>query len=133
MTMADTIDVQPGELFNAVWARKQEGCRFITITCISTPEANTLLYHFDRNYKMVHLKVTLRPGEPIRSISGLYLAAVLAENELQDMFGLTVHGLAIDYRGKLLLAEGAPVAPLSKAPLCTPVLEDDPAAKDNSK
>jgi len=119
--MQNVIEVRADELLNAVWARKQEGCRFVTITCISRPEENTLFYHFDREYRLVHIKVVLRPHEPLRSISGLYAAAVLAENELQDMFGLEVHGMTMNYHGKLLLAEGAVTAPLSKMPMCAPL------------
>lgn len=128
--MENVIEVRSDELLNAVWARKQEGCRFITITCLSEDDGHALLYHFDRNYRIVHVKIKLRPHEPLRSISGLYLAAVLAENELQDMFGLTVHGMAIDYHGKLLLAEGVQTAPLSKMPMCAPLSENE---KDESK
>ena len=133
MSMEHVIEVRSAELFNTVWARKQEGCRFITITCLDNGAGHTVFYHFDRGYQMVHVKIELQPAEPLRSISGLYVAATLAENELQDMFGITVHGLAIDYRGKLLLAEGAPAAPLSKAPLCVPLADQDRTGRNKEK
>jgi len=38
---------------------------------------------------------------------------VLPENEMQDMFGLKVEGLAVDYGGKLLLGEESPLSPMA--------------------
>ena len=48
------------------------------------------------------------------SISSPAAAAALIENELKDLFGLKVTGLALDYEGRFLLSDGAPHAPQGK-------------------
>ena len=48
------------------------------------------------------------------SISNLFFAAVLVENEIQDLFGIVIKDLAIDFKGRFILSDGAPVAPLNK-------------------
>ena len=50
------------------------------------------------------------------SISSIYFSAVIVENEIKDLFGVPVKGLVLDYGGKMMLAEGAPVAPQANCP-----------------
>jgi hypothetical protein len=52
---------------------------------------------------------------------------VLVENELQDLFGIQVADMVIDYGGRLLLTEDAPKAPLNKT------VAPPPAAADVAK
>jgi ech hydrogenase subunit D len=42
------------------------------------------------------------PGEMphLPSISSIYLCAILYENEIHDLFGVQVAGMAIDFKGK---------------------------------
>jgi hypothetical protein len=46
-------------------------------------------------------------------MSGIYLCALLIENEYQDLFGLTFEGLAIDFKGHLYLTPNSPKTPLA--------------------
>ncbi|AGF97682.1 Energy-conserving hydrogenase (ferredoxin), subunit D [Methanosarcina mazei Tuc01] len=50
-----------------------------------------------------NLKYFLKPGEKAKSISGIYLGALLIENEYQDLFG----------KGHLYLTPNSPKAPLA--------------------
>ncbi|RJX26522.1 MAG: NADH-quinone oxidoreductase subunit C [Desulfurivibrio sp.] len=91
------------ELCRAVAACKEKGCRFVTITCVGADSAGAeLLYHFDRELALSHLRLTVS-GDEVPSISGIYAAAFLVENEIQDQFGLVFTGLAPDYRRTLFL------------------------------
>ena len=94
---------------------KVAGYRFVTMSCV---ELNTdmleILYHFDKDFNLTHLRMTVRKGADIPSISPLYFAAFLVENEIQDHFGLRFEGLVIDYDRTLYLDEGAQPTPFCK-------------------
>jgi ech hydrogenase subunit D len=102
------------QLHPEVWSLKNRGHRFVTITCTDLGEAHDVLYHFDKDYELCHLRLRLPRGEALPSISPLFFAAVVVENEMQDLFGITVSGMAVDYKGRFILSEGAPLAPLNK-------------------
>lgn len=89
----------------------QQGYRFVTIDCIQMEEGKwQLLYHFDKDLNLVHFRVNLE-GNTLPSISGIYLCALLIENEIQDLFGLKFEGLVINYEGKLMITDDVGPAP----------------------
>lgn len=102
------------QLHQEVWSLKTQGYRFVTMTCTDLGEAHDVLYHFDKQYELSHLRFRLPHGETLPSISPIFFAAVIVENEMQDLFGITVSGMAVDYKGRFILSEGAPIAPLNK-------------------
>jgi Ni,Fe-hydrogenase III component G len=63
---------------------------------------------------MTGLRFKVGKDEEVQSFSGVTLATVLIENEMKELFGLKVNGLAIDYGGHLLLAQDSPTTPLLK-------------------
>jgi len=93
---------------------KGRGCRFVTITCTDLGDVHDLIYHFDDQGELRHLRLKLPHGAPLPSLSGVFFAALIIENEIQDLFGITVTGLAIDYQGRFILAEAAPRAPFNR-------------------
>lgn len=106
-------------LLDAVSARIMQGFRFVTITCVSVRfdpcQSFDLIYHFDKEYVLHHLRLSLAEGEALPSISGICAPAVLVENEIKDLFGIEVTGLSLDYEGRFILADTAPKAPMRKA------------------
>ena len=85
---------------------KAQGYRFVTITCVGVTEGRAeLLYHFDRELRLLHLRLRADAGGPLPSISSIFFAAYLVENEIQDHFGLSFSGLTPDYKGTLYLEE----------------------------
>ena len=54
------------------------------------------------------------PWNPL--FTGLCFAALLVENEIQDLFGIAVTGLVLDYHQHLLLTKEAPVKPFCRVP-----------------
>lgn len=94
---------------------KAEGYRLVTLSCVEKDEAQVdILYHFDKDLQMVHLRLTVTKDTPIPSITPVFLASFLVENEIQDMFGLHFEGLPINFNQTLYLEEE-----VGKAPLCT--------------
>jgi len=72
-----------------------------------------ILYHFDKGLELKHLRLAAAKTSPVPSISPVYFAALLVENEIQDHFGLRFEGLVVDYQGTLYLEEEA-----LKTPYC---------------
>ncbi len=112
--LSNIRNITPQTLVNELAAMGPQGFRFVTLTCLDLGDKHEILYHFDKNYELHNLRMELPKGTPLQSISHIYFAAVVVENELKDLFAIDVQGLVIDYQGRLLLAEGAPKGPMNK-------------------
>jgi ech hydrogenase subunit D len=94
---------------------KAEGYRFVTMSSAELDaEKVDILYHFDKDLKMKHLRLTVPKDVQVPSISPLYLAAVLVENEIQDLFGVRFKGLAIDFNRTFYLGDEIKTTPFCK-------------------
>lgn len=111
--LEDLTVVTMDNLQDEVSQFKRDGYRLATITCEKADDGYELIYHFDRDYKMKHLRLEIAPGESVKSISGIYWPAFLIENEYQDLFGIKFEGLVIDYKGNLYLTPEGPKSPLA--------------------
>jgi NADH:ubiquinone oxidoreductase subunit C len=107
-------DVTADTLLSQVALKKLDGCRFVTATCLNTANGFEILYHFDKGYQLSSLRLAVTQDQVLPSITSIYLAAVLIENEIKDFFGISFAGLAIDFQGRLLLTETAPRTPMKK-------------------
>ncbi len=92
---------------------KDQGYRFVAMTCEKLETNYELTYHFDLNYEMTHIRLIAEAKDTIPSISGIFAAAFLIENEYQDLYGLIFEGLIIDYKGHLYLTKDGPTVPLA--------------------
>jgi ech hydrogenase subunit D len=91
-----TIDA----LLEKVRARKDQGCRLVQISATQLPGQIELTYSFDLNSQLTNLRLSLPGEEPhLPSISSIYLCAILYENEIHDLFGVQVEGIAVDFKG----------------------------------
>lgn len=116
----EITSVGSADLVGAVAKLKIQGYRFVTLSCTEI-DASTIdvLYHFDKDLRLTHLRLTALKTEPVPSISPVYFAALLIENEIQDFFGLKFQGLVVDYQGMLYLEEEALKTPFCKFSLRT--------------
>lgn len=103
------------QILSEVLMLKQDGYRFVTMTCCDEGAVHDVLYHFDKNYALKHLRVKVPKGTALPSISAVFFAALLVENEMKDLLGVEVNGLLIDFQGHFMLADGAPKTPLNKS------------------
>ncbi len=104
----EVIPVAPAALVGEAAKLKVQGYRFVTLSCTELDERTLdLLYHFDKGLALTHLRLTTAKSDPVPSISPVYFAALLVENEVQDFFGLTFEGLIVDFKGMLYLEEEA--------------------------
>lgn len=111
--LIEAKEVTLDNLLNEVKYYHDNGYRLVTTTCVDLGDKFDILYHFDKDLKLKNLRLTIDKGVTLPSISSIYFCAVLPENEMQDMFGLKVEGLAVDYGGKLLLGEESPLSPMA--------------------
>ena len=100
------ISVTPKTVLSQTLDMKKKGYRLVTLTAVEL-DAETLdiLYHFDKDLDLIHLRLTAPKNEAAPSISSVYFAAFLVENEIQDQFGIRFEGLALDYDRTLYLEE----------------------------
>jgi ech hydrogenase subunit D len=105
------------------------GYRLVTLSCTELDAATVdVLYHFDKDLGLKHLRLTAPKSAPVPSISPVFFAALLVENEIQDFFGLRFEGLLVDYRGTLYLEEEALQTPFCRFSLRTAEKGEAPAA-----
>jgi ech hydrogenase subunit D len=109
-----TIDA----LLEKVRAKKAQGCRLVQISATQLPGQIELTYSFDLNSQLTNLRLSLSGEEPhLPSISSIYLCAILYENEIHDLFGVQVAGIAIDFKGNFYkTAIKFPFAATAKVP-----------------
>jgi ech hydrogenase subunit D len=108
----EIISVSADTLVGEVARAKSEGFRFVTLSCTeSGGDSVDILYHFDKDLRLTHLRLSVLKCGTVPSISVVYFAAFLVENEIQDLFGIRFKGLVVDYERTLYLDPEVTVAP----------------------
>ena len=111
----NVTEISKAQLLSEAQKMSSQGFRLVTSTCVDLGEDNLdVLYHFDKGTQLQNLRIKAKRGEEIPSISSVYLCAVLIENEMKELFGLNVTGIAIDYGGHFLLTPEKLKNPQSK-------------------
>ncbi len=109
----NVAEISVDQLLGEVQNMRYENYRLITATCADNADGTIdVLYHFDMDFEMKHLRIKVAKGEEIPSISRIYFCAILVENEMKELFGLNITGMAVDYEGHMLLSDGAPDEPM---------------------
>ena len=112
----NSITVGPDAIVEQTQKAKDEGFRFVTASCVDIDaESVEILYHFDKNLELRNLRMTVAKGKPAPSISSVYFAAFLIENEILDQFGIEFDGLVLDFGGTLYLEDESEV---TRTPFC---------------
>ena len=77
------------------------GYRIVQVLAVSKPESCELTYSFDKEGELLNLRLEVPADDlVIPSITGVFGAAFTYENELQDLLGLKVSGLGLDFKGE---------------------------------
>lgn len=113
--LGEVISVNLDNVVEKVAKKKIDGYRFVTMSCAEL-DANTIdiLYHFDKDLRLINFRLTVSRNNTVPSISPVYFAAFLVENEMQDLFGIRFKGLTIDYERTLYLEEEVKITPFCK-------------------
>ena len=94
-------EIELAALLNTIKTLKNDNCRIMQICATKIGEEYELIYTFGHGYDVRHVKVTIEPGTHVPSISDIFPAAYLYENEMHDLFGIAIDGINHDYKGKL--------------------------------
>jgi ech hydrogenase subunit D len=95
------IDIEAKELLKHVEDMKENGFRLVQIGCTRLGEIFELNYSFDKDYEFINIKLQITAEVEIPSISFIYQPAFLYENEINDLFGIKIKNISIDYNGAL--------------------------------
>jgi ech hydrogenase subunit D len=99
------------------------GCRLVQICALKNEGRIELDYSFGKDFDMTTLRFVVAPGESVPSVSHIWRGAFLYENEIQDLYGVTIDNLAVNYGGAFYdVAKPHPFAP-SAAPAKKPESE----------
>ena len=83
---------------------KNSGHRLIQVCATTLAENFEITYSFEKDQKFINLRVMVpRSDAVIPSITGVYFGAFTYENELQDLFGMKVTDLKLNFNGKFYL------------------------------
>lgn len=114
------IDIAIPELLVKAREFQAKGYRLAQICCSRLPEKLEIQYSFDLDYEFTSLRLTLQDtSAPVPSISGIYFPAFLYENEIHDLYGVKIEGMAIDFKGnfyqKTMVSPFNPPTPAAEA------------------
>ncbi|HYG35587.1 MAG TPA: NADH-quinone oxidoreductase subunit C [Clostridia bacterium] len=119
--------IQVDELLAKVQEMRRQNYRLVQIGATRLPEQVELTYSFDQESQLANLRLHLPAAEAkVPSISSIYWCAFLYENEIHDLFGVQVEGMAVDFKGNLYQTAvkfpfGSTKAPAKPAPAQAPV------------
>ena len=95
------IEISIPELEASVKGMKEGGYRLVQIGATTLSDGFEVNYSFDKDYHFVNVRVKLaQESAALPSVSPIYWNAFLYENEIQDLFGIRIKGMAVDYHGQ---------------------------------
>ena len=113
--MLETIPLSLDEVVAVAKEHFDGGWRLITMTAVDTGEAGfDILYHYDKDLVMKHYRLSIPKGTVVPSISPVYFAALLVENEIRDQFGICFSDIVLDFGGALYLEAEVRAMPFCK-------------------
>jgi len=97
----DTFTSIPlSELATLAQSKKDEGARFINLHAATVADGFVLTYTFTGNETVTdNYQVHVTADDVVPAISPLFLAAFVFENEVHDLFGINIEGIAVDFKG----------------------------------
>ena len=132
--LEDVMVITPEILTGESAKLKYEGYKFITLSCMEIDAGHVeILYHFDRDLRLKHFRLSVPRERVIPSISHVYLAAFLVENEIQDFFNVRFSGLAIDFNRTLYLDDEIKNVPFCKYQVVAPDSREIPLPPDGDE
>ena len=103
--MALTTEFKPlqlDELRREAAVMKADGWRFIQTHAVNTDDGVDLYYSFMKDGHVVNLWIQgVQKGTPVPSVTDLFLAAFVFENEARELFGVDMRDIALDFQGAM--------------------------------
>ncbi len=100
--LMDIKEITPGILLDEVTRIRYDNWRLIQICATKVGEGSyEILYTFGKGYEWKNLRLCIKEGEKVSSITSVYEVAYLYENEIHDLYGITIDMMNYDFGGKL--------------------------------
>lgn len=98
----ELIKIDKSDLDNIMRHHRDEGCRLVQIHAVSLVGVTELTYSVatPENH-FINYRIVLNNGEIMSSITDIFPAAVLYENEIKELFGVDIQCISLDYNRKL--------------------------------
>lgn len=93
-------EVSKQELYEIMQKKHDDGYRLSQICSVAYEGYNEITYSVNLDYTMENYKIKLPIDEEIKSFSDIFPAATLYENEIKELWGVKVFGMALDYHDK---------------------------------
>lgn len=106
--MTEYTAIEAASVLEMALERREKKDRLVQIHC-SHGESWEIVYSFDGPGGFAHYRILSEEKPALKSISAFFPSAYLYENEISELFGLSVEGMSLDFKGKLY-------APRTKAP-----------------
>jgi ech hydrogenase subunit D len=104
--------VENSALFERVAAIGSLGYRLVQICCTRISNGMELTYSFGKDSELLHVRTAWSPGGSVPSIQPVYGCAFVYENEIAELFGVTVSDMLVDFKGQLYKsAQPSPFGP----------------------
>ncbi len=97
----EMVNIEKRDLVEMVASLRSSGYRLVQICPTTLADRYEMNYSFDRDRRFKNLRFTVMPGETVPSIGLIYGNAFLYENEIHDLFGITIENMSIDFHGTL--------------------------------
>lgn len=98
-------EVTKDELYKIMEQKYNDGYRLAQILSVAYEGYNEVTYSVAKEYEMENYKIDLPIDEEIKSFSDIFPAATLYENEIKELWGVKVVGMALDYHNKFYRIE----------------------------
>jgi len=120
-------EITKENLLSEISQMEKKNARFSVMTCVDLGDKFEISYFFAMipSSEMFVFRLTIGENEKLPSITGIYLCALLNENEIQEFYGVKISGLAVDYKGHLFLAQDSPEKPMRKSKTAETEKEDE--------
>lgn len=97
----EPIEIGVGELLGQAGLLRGQGWRICQILSVSMGDQYELLYTFAKGLETKNLKLIVDENTVVPSITPIYAAAFLYENEIVELFGVNIENIQVSYERKL--------------------------------
>lgn len=96
-------DIELDQWIATASRHRGEGFRLVQMTGTAREDHFEVMISYDKDYRCVNFRVHVPRDQPeLPSLSAVFPASFTYENELKDLFGFNIPGLALDYGGNFL-------------------------------
>jgi ech hydrogenase subunit D len=126
--MENELVISKEQLITETKKKLAEKARFAMMTCIETSEKFEILYTFEPAESvspLSQIRVIMPKNEILPSITAVYPAAVVVENEIVGDFKIEISGMALDFNKLIMHTKDSMQFPLTKTPPIPKVKEGE--------